>query len=121
MIKAHAFILIRNSYTYLPIHLYVPDLIVEVSLQVPPPLFVEELTKDHYHEKPFGHGDDISNAAARRECNNNLLWFHDIEKFSTSVVLPWQHICKLQPRQMRSCSSPRAGVRFVTRPTRISI
>lgn len=51
MIKAHAFILIRNSYTYLPIHLYVPDLIVEVSLQVPPPLFVEELTKDHYHEK----------------------------------------------------------------------
>lgn len=40
-----------NPYTYIPIYLYASNLSVRVSLQVSPPLFVEELMEDHHHDK----------------------------------------------------------------------
>ena len=34
--------------------------------------------------KPFEHSDDAVNAAAGRECKDDLLWFRDIGKFAIS-------------------------------------
>lgn len=51
MIKTQVSILIRNPYTYLLVHLCTSYLSIGVYLQVSPPLFVEELKKDHHREK----------------------------------------------------------------------